>query len=87
MPILLCVSLEREPESCPKTALLLLNGSSLFFASHSFPDQQLSKPAPWNSGKAMVVVPKTKKWGMLKAFVPRSPTGPCWVAKLSFQRC
>ena len=33
--------------------LFFLDYSSLVFSSPSFPDQQLSEPAPWNSGKAM----------------------------------
>lgn len=40
MPVLLCISLGRDPGSCPKAALLLLDSSSLGFASSSFPDQQ-----------------------------------------------
>ena len=39
MPTSLCVSLEREPESCPKAVLLLLDCSFLVFASSSLADQ------------------------------------------------
>lgn len=76
MPVLLCVSLEREPESCPKPVLLFLDYlfSSLVFASPLFPDQQLSEPVPWNSGKAMEAewgpFPKNRNGGHGKVFVP-----------------
>ena len=53
MSILFCLFLEKEPASCPK-AVLLLDGSSVVFASSSFPDQQLSQPAPGISGKVVV---------------------------------
>ena len=53
MPILLFVSLEREPGPCSKAVLLFLDCSSLVFASHSLPDQQLSEPVPQISGKVM----------------------------------
>ena len=53
MPMLLCVFLEQEPEFCPKAVLLFLDYFSLVSASPSIPDQQLSEPAPGNSGKAM----------------------------------
>ena len=65
MPILLCVFLEREPGSCPKAILMLLEGSSP-------PDQQLSEPVPRKSEKVMVAelgpFPKNKKWVTQKGF-------------------
>ena len=51
--ILLHVSLEAEPGSCPKAALLFLDCSSLFSVSPPFPDQQLFESALWKSGKVM----------------------------------
>ena len=54
MPILLCVYLVREAGPCPKAVLLLLDCSSLVFASLSFPDHQQSQPVPRNSGKVTV---------------------------------
>ena len=78
----LCVSLEREPGSCPKAVLLFLDCFSLVSASPSFPDQQLSEPAPWNSGRSErlneAYFLKTRHGGHRKAFVPRKPTGPAW---------
>ena len=53
MPILLCVYLVREAGPCPKAVLLLLDCSSLVFASLSFPDQQLCEPLPRSSRKVM----------------------------------
>ena len=41
------------PGSCPKAALLLLDGSSLVSASPPFPDQPLWVSAPWSSGKVL----------------------------------
>ena len=77
MPISLGVSLEREQGSCPKTVLLFLDCSSLGFASLSFLDQQLSEPAPRNSGKAVEaeggLFPKNKKWGTHKGFCAQDP--------------
>ena len=46
-----CVSLEGEPGPCPEAALLSLDSSSLVSASPPFPDEQLSEPALWHSGK------------------------------------
>ena len=84
MPTSWCVSLEREEGSCPKAVLLFLDYSSLGFASPSFPDQQLSEPAPWNSGKTMELNEahflKARNGGHRNAFVPRTPTGPCSVS-------
>ena len=61
----------------PKAALLFLDSSSLVSASPPFPDQQLSEPAPWNSGKAMEAewgpFPKNKKWGTQKGFCAQEP--------------
>ena len=51
--ILLCLFLEEESGTCPKPALLFLDGSSLVSASPPFPDQQLSEPALWNLGKTL----------------------------------
>ena len=55
MPTLLRMSLEGEPEPCPKAALLFLDFSSPVFASPPFSDQQLSETALWNPQKAMEV--------------------------------
>ena len=72
MPVLLCVSLEREPGSLPKSVLLLLDCLSLVFPSPPFPDLQLSEPVLRNSGKVMEAewgpFPKNKKWGTQKGF-------------------
>ena len=61
----------------PAPVLLFLDGSSLVFVSPSFPDQQLSELAPWNSGKSMVaeLVPysKNKKCGTEKGFCAQEP--------------
>ena len=77
MPISLCVSLEKEQGFCSKTMLLLLNCSSHVFAYSSFPDQQLSEPAPWNSGRTMEAesgpFPKNKKWLTQKGFCAQDP--------------
>ena len=75
--ILLCILLEKELGSSPKTALLSLDYSSLVYASPPFPDQQLFEPALWNSGKVMEAEAyslKTKSGGHRKSCVPRSPT-------------
>ena len=77
MPVLLCVFLEREPGSCPKAVLLFLGCSFLVSVSSSFPDQQLSEPVPWNSGKVMEaewgLILKKKKWGTQKGFCAQEP--------------
>ena len=77
MPPSLCVFLEKEPASCPKAVLSFLDCSSPVFASPSFPDQQLSEPAPWNSGKATEAewgpFPKNKNWGTQKGFCAQEP--------------
>ena len=61
----------------PKAALLFLDSSSLVSASPPFPDQQLSEPALWNSGKAMEAewgpFPKNKKQGTHKDFRAQEP--------------
>ena len=52
--ILLCVCLEKEPEPCPKVALLFL--LILFLSCLTlppFPNWQLFECAHWNSGEAM----------------------------------
>ena len=76
MPVLLCVSLERELGPCPK-AVLLLDCSSLVFASPSFLDQQPSEPAPRKSGKVLEAergpFPKNKKWGAQRGFCAQEP--------------
>ena len=54
-------------------------------ASPPFPDQQLSEPAPWDSGKVVEAErgpsPKNKKWGPQKGFCAQDPTGPCLVTR------
>ena len=86
MPILLCVSLEREPGPCPKAVLLFLDYSSFVSAFPSFPDQQLLEPVPWNAGKVMEAecgpFPRNEKWGTQKGIVPRSHRGP-WSVTVS----
>ena len=50
MPTSLCISLERDPGSCPKVVLFI----ELFLPClciPSFPDEQMSELIPWNSGK------------------------------------
>ena len=77
IPTLLSISLEREPGSCPKAVLLLLDYSSLVFSSPTVPDQQLSELASWNSGKAMEdewgPFPKIKQSGTQKGFHAQQP--------------
>ena len=77
MPTSLCVSLEREPESCLKAVLLFLDCSSLLFASPPFSDQQLSENPPWNSGKAVEaeggLFPENKRCGIQKGFFAQEP--------------
>ena len=62
---------------CPKAVLLCLDGSSLVSTSPPFPDQPLSEPAPWISGKAMEAewapCPKSKKWGTQKGLCAQEP--------------
>ena len=93
MPTSLCVSLEREPGSCPKAVLSFLNCSSLVSASASFPDQQLSKPAPLelreSHGGWMMPISQKPEMGDTERFLcPGSPTWPCSVtlASLMFFR-
>ena len=55
MPVLLCVFLEKEPGSCPKSALLFL--TVLPGSLHPLPSlisNCLSEPVLRNSGKFMV---------------------------------
>ena len=87
MPILLCVILEGKPGPSPKTVvLLLLDYSSFVFASPPFPPSHISnclnlpvgtQGRSWRLNEAHFL--KTRDGGHRKAFVPRSPTGPCLV--------
>ena len=81
--MLSCVSLEGEPGSCLKAALLFLGCSSLVSASPPFPDWQLFESALWGSGKVMEAGAcslQTRNMGHRKASMPRSPTGSCLVS-------
>ena len=64
--LIMCSPWRGESGSCLKAALLFLDCSSLVSLSPSFPDQQLSEPASWNSGEVMESewgpFPKNKKW-------------------------
>lgn len=66
--------------------LLFLDYSSLVFASPTLPEQQLSEPTTWNSGKAMKAergpFPKKKEMGDTERLVPRGPTRPYSVSVL-----
>ena len=81
--ILLYIFLKEETGPCPKAALLSLDCSSLVSSIPSLPwDQQLFEPALRNSGKVMQAEAyclKARDRGHGKAYVPRSPTGPCMV--------
>ena len=82
--ILLCIFLEEDPGSCPKAALLSIDGSSLVSVSPPFQVEQLFEPALWTSGKvteAEAYSRKTRNGGHSKACIPRSPIGPCSVTK------
>ena len=79
MPILLCVSPEREPGSCPKAILLFLDCFSFVFASLSFPDQQVSlgtQGSSWSLNEAHFL---EKEMGdgerLLSPGAPQSPLG------------
>ena len=84
MPRSLCVSLEGEPGSCPKSVLLLLSCSSLVFASPPFHISSClnlllgtqGRPRRLNEAHFL----KTRNGGHSKAFVSRSPTGPCLIS-------
>ena len=75
---------ERGPGPCPKDVLLFLDYSPLVFAFPSFPDKQLSEPAPWKSGKAMEAewgpFPKNKKKGTQRGFCAQEPLRACSVS-------
>ena len=79
MPVLLCVSLERELGPCPK-AVLLLDCSSLVFASPSFLDQQPSEPASRNSGQ---VLEAEEMGGTERLLCPRAPQGHAQLQNLT----
>ena len=49
--ILLCISLEEEPEPCPMAALLFFDCFFFISAFLPFLDKQLFESTFWNSGK------------------------------------
>ena len=85
MPIFLCIILDGGPGLCPKFVLLLLD--CFFLSLHPFTSlisNFLNPPLgtqgrPWRLNDAPFL--KTTNGGHRKAFVPRSPTGPCWVSE------
>ena len=79
--VLLCVSLEGEPGPCPKAALLFL-----LTAPPLSPGPLPSRISiclnlqgrSWRLNEAYFLL--SRNGGHRKAFVPRSPTGPCSVS-------
>ena len=77
--ILLRVSLEAEPRSLPKAAILLLVCSTLVSASSPLPDLHLLEPAFWNSGKVLeteIYSLQIRNGEHRKGFTLRNPQGP-----------